>query len=169
MELNAKIVRSSHSPTSVRTIKPPIPSKAIPIYRYLHQEGRICILIGSMSWNARIDITSRKANNTLAFPRRNLYSCTRSTKDTCYKSLVRLARYVSTVWASHTKSNIKSLETVQRRAAKFVSGNYRRKASVGAMLQSLGWQTLQQTQRQAGGSGDDAGASEAFRYWGLEC
>jgi len=49
----------------------------------------------------------------------------------------------------HTKSKINALEMDQRRAVRFVSGNYNRQASVGAMLQSLGWENLQQRQRQA--------------------
>jgi len=104
----------------------------------------------NMSWNAHIAMTTRKANNTLALLRRNLHSCPRSTKETCYKSLVRpQLEYTSTVWDPHTKSNIKALEMVQRRAARFVSGKYCRQASVGAMLQSLGWETLQERRRQA--------------------
>ena len=108
------------------------------------------LLTPNMSWNAHIEMTTRKANNTLAFLRRNLHSCPRATKETCYKSLVRpQLEYASTVWDSHTKSNINALEMVQRRAARFVSGNYRRQASVGAMLQSFGWETLQKRRRQA--------------------
>jgi len=41
------------------------------------------------------------------------------------------------------------MEMVQRRADIFVSWNYRRQTSVGAMLQSLGWDTLQQRRNQA--------------------
>jgi len=102
-----------------------------------------------MSWNAHFAMTTRKANNTLAFLRRNLHSWPRSTKETCYKSLVRpQLEYASTVWDPHTKSNIKALEMVQRRAARFVSGNYSRQASVAAMLQSLRWEILQERRRQ---------------------
>ena len=49
------------------------------------------ILTPNKSWNAPIDMATRKAINTLAFLMRNLYSCPRSTKETCYKFLVRLA------------------------------------------------------------------------------
>ena len=34
-----------------------------------------------MSWNAPIEMTTRKADNTLAFLRRNLHSCPRATKE----------------------------------------------------------------------------------------
>ena len=42
-------------------------------------------------------------------------------------------------------SNVKKkgkIEKVQRRAAQFVSNNFRRKASVSEMLHDLGWQSL---------------------------
>ena len=87
----------------------------------------------NMSWNAHINMTTRKANNTLAFLRRSLYSRPKQTEETCYKSLVRpRLEYASTVWDPPTKSNINALEMVQRRAARFVSGNYRRQASVAS-------------------------------------
>ena len=46
------------------------------------------------------------------------------------------------VWHPHKKSNKDKIEKVQRRAARFVSNNFRRKASVSEMLHDLGWQSL---------------------------
>ena len=40
------------------------------------------------------------------------------------------------------KSNNDKIKKVQRRAARFVSNNFRRKASVSEMLHDLGWQSL---------------------------
>ena len=40
------------------------------------------------------------------------------------------------------KSNKDKIEKVQRRAARFVLNNFRRKASVSEMLHDLGWQSL---------------------------
>ena len=40
------------------------------------------------------------------------------------------------------KSNKDKIEKVQRRAALFVSNNFRRKASVSELLHDLGWQSL---------------------------
>ena len=40
------------------------------------------------------------------------------------------------------KSNKDKIERVQRRAARFVSNSFRRKASVSEMLHDLGWQSL---------------------------
>ena len=67
---------------------------------------------------------------------------------TCYKSLVRpQLEYASTVWDPSTKSNITKVEAVQRRAARFVIGDYSRTSSVTTMLQHLEWKGLQ-TRRQ---------------------
>ena len=50
--------------------------------------------------------------------------------------------YSCSVWHPHKKSNKDKIEKVQRRAARFVSNNFRRKASVSEMLHDLGWQSL---------------------------
>jgi len=108
------------------------------------------VLTPNMTWNAHIDMTTQKANNTLAFLRRNLGSCPQQTKEACYKSLVRpQVEYASTVWDPPTKALTHRVEMVQRRAARFVSGDYRRRSSVGSMIGSLGWDSLQQRRTQA--------------------
>ena len=64
-------------------------------------------------------------------------------RDTAYNSLIRPAlEYSCSVWHPHKKSNKDKIEKVQRRAARFVSNNFRRKASVSEMLHNLGWQSL---------------------------
>ena len=50
--------------------------------------------------------------------------------------------YSCSVWHPHKKSNKDKIEKVQRRAARFVLNNFRRKASVSEMLHELGWQSL---------------------------
>ena len=45
-------------------------------------------------------------------------------------------------WTKLQKSNKDKIEKVQRRAARFVSNNFKRKASVSEMLHDLGWQSL---------------------------
>ena len=39
----------------------------------------------TLSWNSHIDTITKKANNTTAFLRRNLSTCPRKVKDTCYR------------------------------------------------------------------------------------
>ena len=87
---------------------------------------------------------TKKANQAIAFLRRNLSSCPKDVKAKCYKSIVRpQLEYVSTVWDTVTKSNIAKVESVQRRAARFCYNDYCWTSSVTSMLQELGWEGLQ--------------------------
>jgi hypothetical protein len=55
--------------------------------------------------------------------------------------------YASTVWDPHTQANINKVESIQRRAARFVTNNYDPIASVTTLTTqyktSLNWPTLQ--------------------------
>ena len=60
-----------------------------------------------------------------------------------YKTLVRpILDYCSSVWGPHTQTLINQLEAIQNRAARFVTGDYRRKSSVTAMKKELNWEEL---------------------------
>ena len=98
-----------------------------------------------LSWNNHINNITNKANGTRAFLQRNLHQCPRKTKELCYKTLVRpQLEYASTVWDPPTSTQCQKIEMVQRRAARFVIGDYHRTSSVDAMIEKLKWQTLQQ-------------------------
>ena len=99
----------------------------------------------NLTWNAHVDTTSEKANNSLAFLRRHLASFPRDIKAQSYLALVRpILEYASTPWDPYTKSNIQQLEAVQRRAARFVTGDYRTTSSPSQMIADLGWEPLYQ-------------------------
>ena len=99
----------------------------------------------NLTWNAHVDATSKKANNSLAFLRRNLASFPRDIKAQSYQALVQpILEYASTSWDPYTKSNIQQLEAVQRRAARFVTGDYRTTSSPSQMIADLGWEPLYQ-------------------------
>ena len=84
-----------------------------------------------------------RGQSKLAFLNRNLKGCPKKLRDTAYISLIRPAlEYSCSVWHPHKKSNKDKIEKVQRRAARFVSNNFRRKASVSEMLHDLGRQSL---------------------------
>ena len=103
-----------------------------------------------LSWNQHVDATTKKANNSLAFLRRNLASCPTNIRDQCYKSLVRpIVEYASPVWDPHTAANISKVEAVQRRAARFVCGDYRTTSSTSEMIANLQWPSLQQRRQDA--------------------
>ena len=65
-------------------------------------------------------------------------------KQRAYLALVRpTLEYATPAWSPHTKKDINNIESVQRCAARFVCGDYRRTSSVTEMLESLHWPLLQ--------------------------
>ena len=104
----------------------------------------------SLKWNHHIDQVAKKANNTLAFLRRNFHQCPRNTKALWYTTLVRpLTEYSSVIWDPYTAENIRKLKIVHRRAARLVYSNYQTTSSVSAMLSHLNWMSLQERLAQA--------------------
>ena len=96
-----------------------------------------------LTWNAHIANVTKKANNTRAFLQRNINRCPVNIKETCYKTFVRPSvEYASCVWDPLTAKNISAVEMVQRRTARFVTGEYRRTSSVSALIKTLGWHSL---------------------------
>ena len=68
-------------------------------------------------------------------------------KETTYKTLVRpKLQYACSAWDPHHQKDKTALE---RKAARFVTGNYDRTASVTEMLQDLQWDTLETMRRHA--------------------
>ena len=101
-------------------------------------------LSNDLRWNEHVKNISSKANKTLGFLKRNLRHCPSKTKETAYRTLIRpTIEYCSTVWDPFTAKNIKSVEMVQRRAARWVLNRYDRLDSVNDMLYCLNWKTLQ--------------------------
>ena len=94
----------------------------------------------------------KKANNSLAFPGRNLSSCPSHIKTKSYQTMVRpVVEPASSVWDPRMDRNIYKLEAVQRRAARFVSGDYRSTCSVFDIISNLGCETVQHRRK----NGDD--------------
>jgi len=101
-------------------------------------------LQSNISWKDHINIKTKKANNMLGFLRRNLKNSNSDTKTKAYISMVRPhLEYCCTVWSPHHQNQIKQVEMVQRRAARFVSNRYRNTSSVQDMLTNLNWESLE--------------------------
>ena len=98
-----------------------------------------------LRWSPQIEKCTQKANKTLCFLRRNLKTNNIAVKTQAYQALVRPhLEYASQVWDPHTKSDVRLLEGVQRRAARFVSNRYHNTSSCTEMLNTLGWDSLEQ-------------------------
>ncbi|KAK3098073.1 hypothetical protein FSP39_015909 [Pinctada imbricata] len=98
----------------------------------------------NLTWTPHIDNIAKKANNITAFLRRNISTCPSKIKEQCYRTMVRpVMEYACVVWDPITQKDTNKIEMVQRRAARFVYGDYRTTSSVTSMLRSLQWDTLQ--------------------------
>ena len=93
----------------------------------------------TVSWNKHISAITGKGNRALGFIRRNLHNCPEEVKKQVYYSLVRPhLEYASSAWDPHTQKNIKSIEGVQCRAARFVKCCYQRElGTVTKLLKDL--------------------------------
>ena len=101
------------------------------------------MITSELGWSTHIDIISNKANSTLGFLRRNLKYCPRRLNETAYMSLVwSKLEYCASIWDPHLVKDIDKIERVNRRAARFVSNDYRWRSSVTSMLQDLEWRNL---------------------------
>ena len=106
------------------------------------------IIRDDLQWSSHINKMCAKASQSLGFIRRNLRHCNASFKETAYISLVRsVLEYSSTVWDPHYKDDIKQIEMVQRRAARFVKNDYGSRSSVTQMMSDLNWKSLQDRRR----------------------
>ena len=99
-----------------------------------------------LSWKTHINQTTAKAQRTLNLLRRNLHGCSQKTKECAYKTMVRpTLEYASAAWDPYDQKQIKQLEAVQNRAARFVKNEHRREGvSVTGLKESLKWQSLQE-------------------------
>ena len=97
----------------------------------------------NLKWTPQVNKVASKASRTLGLIRRNLHCCSTKVKKSAYETLVRpKLEYATTAWSPHTTKAKQRLESVQRSAARFVLGDYRRRSSVTQMLNDIGWDSL---------------------------
>ena len=96
------------------------------------------MITSDLRWNTHVSNICSKANRTLGFLRRNLYSCLQDVKEAAYKGLVRpVLDYGSSVWDPPGIVLQEELESVQKRAARFVTGNYNSYTLEGTNLENV--------------------------------
>lgn len=109
------------------------------------------ILQNNLKWNKQSHQAASKATRMLNFIQRNFYHCSKTTKENLYLTFVQPhLEYASAAWNPGTKKNQDALQKVQRRAARFVQGDYKSRSSVTEMLEVLNWNSIEdrrQTQR----------------------
>ena len=81
-------------------------------------------ITSDLRWNTHVSNVCTSANRTLGFLRRNLYSCPQEVKEAAYKRLVHpVLDYGSSVWDLPGIVLQEQLESMQKRAARFMKGN----------------------------------------------
>ena len=96
-----------------------------------------------LSWQPHINKVQNKASKTLGLLKRTLHAAPPQVRQTAYEVLVRpTLEFATCAWAPHTKTGIQTIERVQRSAARFVTGDYRRTSSVSDMCTNLMWNSL---------------------------
>ena len=81
--------------------------------------------------------------------RRNLHSCPQEVEEAAYKGLMRpVLEYGSSVWDTPGVVLQEELESVQKRAARFVTGNYIYETrSMTGILGQLKWESLKKKRK----------------------
>ena len=98
-----------------------------------------------LNWAEHISTSISKANKVLGLLRRNLFSCSTKVKEIAYNTLVRpKLEYCASIWDPYHQDHKNKLEAVQRRAARFVCKDFRRKSSVSSMITNLRWKSLEE-------------------------
>lgn len=101
------------------------------------------LMTHNLSWSKHIDLTCNKALKKLGYLHRTLRLAPQETKLLTYKALIRpILEYGCVVWNPHKKCDIKKLESVQKRAVRFVCKRYDRDFSPSNFLPQLGLTTL---------------------------
>ena len=101
-----------------------------------------------LTWAPHNNIAG-KANAKIGFLWRNYRFCPRELREQAYFTLVcSINEYSASVWDPHYKKDITTLDKVQRRAARLVVGDSFWHSSVIAVLQDLGWKSLEDRGRE---------------------
>ena len=106
-------------------------------------------ITNDLKWNTHVSNICTKANRTLDFLRRNLAACPRDVKELAYKGPVcPILEYDSPVWDPQSILLQDELEKVQKRAARFITGNYiNETGSMTGILEQLKWELLKKRRK----------------------
>ena len=101
-----------------------------------------------LSWSLHVSDITNKANSSLAFLRHILKSCPQSLKELAYISMVHsILEYICPIWDPHLSGDIDKLKRVQRLATWFIKLDYNFTSSIIAMLNEVGWDSLEERQQ----------------------
>ena len=95
-------------PLNTKYILHNVELESVPAAKYLG-----VTIADDLSWFKHIDITTKKANQTLGYHKINIQVHNKDLKSVAYKTVVRpQLEYASTVWYPHTTTGINKVEAV---------------------------------------------------------
>ena len=97
-----------------------------------------------LTWKDQVSNVYNKANFMMSFLECNFYRCPPHVKEQCYFALVRpILEYGCSAWDPYRAYQIDQLEKINKRAARFVTGNYKREhGNTLKNMETLGWPPL---------------------------
>ena len=97
-----------------------------------------------LCWNDHTNALYNKASRMLGFLERNFYKCPSNVKEQVFNALVRpLLDYGCTAWDPYRGYQSDKLEMINKRAARFVTGNHiRTHGETSRNMRTLGWTPL---------------------------
>ncbi len=97
-----------------------------PLVRVDHINDLGLIINGNLNWETHINSKIAKADKMLGLVKRTVgYRCPQKTKQTLYNTLVKSSlSYGSIIWSYGSKKMLKRIESVQRRATKYITSDY---------------------------------------------
>ena len=95
-----------------------------------------------MDWKDHVQAITASARSTLGVLQKNMSSYPRQPEGTCQALVRPKLKYSAAAWNPYTSGQVNSFEAVQRQAARFVTNNFGRTASVTSILQDLQWDSL---------------------------
>jgi hypothetical protein len=117
---------------------------SLPLNRVFSQDYLGVTISTNLNWAQHVSKVSKKSSKSLGLLQRTLHNCPENVKSVAYKALVRpKLEYACAAWNPYRSKDIYKLERIQRQAARFVNGDYKRTSSVTDMLTSLGWESLE--------------------------
>ena len=92
-----------------------------------------------LKWNEHVANINKKAKQRLGLVKRTLgHNIKPEVKLQCYKSLIQpVLEYCTPLWTNTARKNIEKVETVQRKATKYITNDYDNEYRVMIMTMSM--------------------------------